>query len=79
MKKIHYVGMDVHKETVSMAVVTTSGPEVIIEKTLPNEHGSLRRWFKKLTENGRVLTVYEAGAADTHFSAFSKGNYTYPA
>jgi transposase len=61
MKKIHYVGMDVHKETVSMAVLTNSGPEVVMEKTLPNENGALRRWFKKLSENGRVITVYEAG------------------
>lgn len=78
MEKIHYVGMDVHKETVSMAVVTSSSHEVVLEKTLPNEHGALRRWFKKLREKGRVIAVYEAGCCGYTLQRFLEKEMNVP-
>ena len=58
---VQYVGMDVHKETISVAILHEECPVVVFEKTLRNDHGALRGFFKRLKGKGMVVTAYEAG------------------
>jgi transposase len=56
-----WVGLDVHKETISVAVLDgrrTGRPTV----TVPNEPAQLRRLFARLKKEGEVRACYEAGS-----------------
>lgn len=56
-----YVGIDVHQETLSIAVLgaVAEAPEPV--RVLPNEPGRVRGYFKKLLERGPIQAAYEAG------------------
>lgn len=60
MKKVYYVGLDVHKETIEMAVYLNDaqGP---VEKHLNNDQARIIKELKKLQQNGEVIACYEAG------------------
>lgn len=61
MNSVVYVGMDVHKESVS--IVGYKGdeqrPSIIVEKR--NREFELRKYFTKLKEKGSLRCCYEAG------------------
>jgi transposase len=67
---VQYVGMDVHKETISVAVLHEESPAVVFEKTLRNDPGSLRIFFKRLKEKGMVAAAYEAGCMGFQLQRF---------
>lgn len=57
-----FVGLDVHKETIAVAVARTGRgrPEYLGE--IPNEPGAINRLVKRLTPDGEVAAFcYEAG------------------
>jgi transposase len=54
-----YVGMDVHKESVSVAVLGDRGLRPTV--TVRNEPRELRRLLEKLKREGEVRACYEAG------------------
>jgi transposase len=57
-----YVGMDVHKDTIVIAVAREGREAAENWKTIPNEGVRLRKALKMLVKNGEVLKVcYEAG------------------
>lgn len=61
-KYTKFVGLDVHKKTVAVAIADSKSPEVRSYGEIPNTVDSLRRLAKKLSEDGAELQfVYEAG------------------
>jgi transposase len=58
-----YVGMDVHKDTVTVAVLPEGAAAPTVAKTLPNEPRRLRRFFDRLSREGEVRACYEASGA----------------
>src|SRR2546426_1721327 len=55
-----YVGLDVHAETIAVAVVETDG-EVRFLGTIPNRAETVRRLVKRLGPANRLRLCYEAG------------------
>lgn len=62
MESVIYVGMDVHKETIAIAVLRDNNKNVEFEKQIRNEPGQIKKFFTKLKEkNINILCCYEAG------------------
>lgn len=59
-----FIGLDVHKDTLAVAVADDSGErEVRFHGTIPNTPDALRRFIARLSGPGVVLRCcYEAGA-----------------
>ena len=60
MSKIRFVGLDVHAETIAVAVAEPDG-EVRSLGVIPNRPESVRRLLKKLGPADQVQVCYEAG------------------
>ena len=58
-----YVGMDVHKDTVMVALLPAEAPEPTVVKRLPNEASKIRRWLGRISREGEVRACYEASGA----------------
>jgi transposase len=61
MEKLRFVGLDVHKDTVVIAVAEADASAPQILGTFPNETGSLVKRLKKLGSGHRLHCCYEAG------------------
>lgn len=57
-----WVGMDVHKETICVAVLPHDAREARPPVTIRNRPEDIRRLFKKLRAEGPIRAVYEAGS-----------------
>ena len=60
MSKIFYAGMDVHKDSIFIAVIDNENT-VILEKSIPNQLEKIRRFFNKFRKQGKIISCYEAG------------------
>jgi transposase len=60
--KIH-VGMDVHKDTVMIAVLPESAEKPTVVKQLPNDERALRRFLARTARDGELRCCYEASGA----------------
>jgi len=60
VKKIRFVGLDVHGETIAVAVAEPDG-EVRSLGTIPNREESIRKLVKKLGPPDQLRACYEAG------------------
>ena len=60
MSKIRFVGLDVHAETIAIAVAESEG-EVRSLGVIPNHEDSIRRLVKKLGPVEQLRACYEAG------------------
>lgn len=59
-----YVGMDVHKDSVMVAVLLANAPQPTAVDRLPNEVSVLRRFFARLARDGATIRAcYEASGA----------------
>ena len=60
MSKIRFVGLDVHADTIAVAVADTDG-NVRSLGTMPNRAESIRTLVKKLGPADRLRVCYEPG------------------
>ena len=60
MKKIRFLGLDVHAETIAVAIAEPAG-EVRSLGTIPNREESIRKLMKKLGKPELLRACYEAG------------------
>jgi transposase len=58
---IHYVGLDVHKETIAVAVCDSEGRATSLG-TIPNGPDPVARLMRRLREKATLRVCYEAGA-----------------
>jgi len=58
-----YVGMDVHKDSVMVAVLPEGAGEPTVVKGLPNEDRRLRRFLEQIGRDGEIQACYEASGA----------------
>jgi transposase len=61
MKEVYYVGLDVHKDTIQMAILGSKGKEPVMTKGLPNNAIKIVKELGKYYEKGQVQGAYEAG------------------
>ena len=60
---ILYVGLDVHKETVVIAVLPAGAEKPTRVDRVPNDLKVLRRFFARLAKEGEIRACYEASGA----------------
>lgn len=60
---ILYVGLDVHKETVVIAVLPAGAEKPTRIDRVPNDLKTLRRYFARLAKDGAIRACYEASGA----------------
>ena len=58
---IHYVGLDVHKETIAVAVCDQAGTTTSLG-TIPNRPEAVAQLMRKLSRQATLNVCYEAGA-----------------
>ncbi len=58
-----YVGMDVHKDSVMIAVLAEGASEPTVVRRLPNDARKLRRFLDRVARDGEVRACYEASGA----------------
>ena len=58
-----WIGMDVHKETITLAVFEGTSKEAEVVQKLPNDLRVLRRFFDRWAKRGEIRTCYEASGA----------------
>ena len=59
-EKVRFLGLDVHAETIAVAVAEPDG-EVRNLGTIPNRGDSIRKMIKKLGPAEKLRACYEAG------------------
>lgn len=59
-QSITYVGMDVHSDSIAIAILTSRGRRAK-QRIIPNDPKTIRQTFKKLTQASDVRCCYEAG------------------
>ena len=69
-KETIYLGMDVHKDTITLAAYVGSEPKPCFQKTINNDNSSVRKHLKKIERLGTISCCYEAG-----FSGYSLYRY----
>ena len=62
-KATTYVGLDVHKASISVAMLVAEGGSKAVQWELPNEAGEVRKLVRKMRREGggQLLCAYEAG------------------
>ena len=62
MLSVAYVGMDVHKETIRLALLPDTGTAFLDERTVPTEVMAVRRALRPWTERYTLQCFYEASS-----------------
>jgi len=60
-KKLYYIGLDVHKDSIWMAVMVDEQDLPIESKQLPNDYLKIVKAIAPYQEKGKVQVAYEAG------------------
>ena len=66
---IIYLGLDVHKDTVTIAVLPADAKAPTRIDQYPNDVAKLRRVFERHAKDGEIRACYEASARATCCSA----------
>lgn len=74
MNKLTHIGLDVHKDSIAVAVLRPDGMDCD-ERVIPNTPEAIRRLLARQPESGLLRTCYEAGPTgyDTHRLVTSLG------
>src|SRR5215217_1561151 len=62
-RSIIYLGMDVHKESITIAVLPTGAKRPTRLDRLPNDLPKLKKWLERMARDGEVRACYEASGA----------------
>src|SRR4051812_37788007 len=62
-RSIIYLGMDVHKDSITIAVLPTDAKAPTRVERLPNELPVLKKWLARLARDGDLSACYEASGA----------------
>ena len=62
-RSIIYLGMDVHKDSITIAVLSEHAKAPTRLERLPNELPKLKRWFDRAAKDGELRACYEASGA----------------
>lgn len=64
VRSIIYLGMDVHKESITIAVLPADAKKVPTRlDRLPNDLAKLKRWMERVARDGELRACYEASGA----------------
>jgi len=61
MKRVYYIGLDVHKNNTQMAVLETKGKEPVAVKVIDSDPLKVAKAILPYKKEGTVLVAYEAG------------------
>src|SRR3954466_9805784 len=61
MEKVRCVGLDVHEQSITIAVAEPDGSAMVLRR-IPHHVGELLKTLKGLEHHARVKVAYEAGA-----------------
>ena len=61
MRNVRFIGLDVHKDSIVIAVAESDGSQPEVVCTIPNETRLLLKQMKKLEASGSLRVCYEAG------------------
>lgn len=61
MNNIKYIGLDVHKDSISIAVITGNNYKPDYEKIIRNTNKKVLEFFKKQENPENIICCYEAG------------------
>jgi transposase len=62
-RSIIYLGLDVHKESLTIAVLPATATAPTRVERLPNELPKLKKWLDRVARDGEVRACYEASGA----------------
>jgi len=62
-RSIIYLGMDVHKESITIAVLPAGAKSPTRVERLPNDLAKLKRFLERVSRDGEVRACYEASGA----------------
>ena len=62
-RSIIYLGMDVHKDSITIAVLPQAAKVPTRLDKLPNELPKLQQWIARLARDGEIHACYEASGA----------------
>ena len=62
-RSIIYLGLDVHKDSLTIAVLPEGAKTPSRVERLPNELPTLRRWLERVARDGEIRACYEASGA----------------
>jgi len=63
VRSIIYLGMDVHKESITIAVLPRGAKTPTRLERLPNDLPKLKKWIDRVARDGEVRACYEASGA----------------
>ncbi len=62
-RPIIYLGMDVHKDSITIAVLPQDAKAPSRVEKLPNDLPKLTRWIERVARDGEIQACYEASGA----------------
>jgi transposase len=62
-RSIIYLGMDVHKESITIAVLPAGAKVPTRLERLPNDLSKLKKWIDRVARDGEIRACYEASGA----------------
>ena len=63
VRSIIYLGMDVHKDSITIAVLPATAKAPTRLERLPNDLPKLKKWMARVARDGELRTCYEASGA----------------